>query len=76
MSDDKVPPHLKAAHTEMVAMSDMYTRMLKQCFEKCVDRFNESELSVGESSCCDRCVSKFIDGHRKVGELLAQQQQQ
>ena len=28
--------------------------MLKQCFEKCVEHFHESELSLGENTCLDR----------------------
>ena len=30
-------------------------RMLKQCFEKCVEHFHDSELSLGENTCLDRC---------------------
>jgi hypothetical protein len=29
-------------------------RMIKQCFEKCVDHFHDSELSLGENTCLDR----------------------
>lgn len=29
-------------------------RMLKQCFEKCVEHFHDNELSLGENMCVDR----------------------
>ena len=33
-------------------------RMIKQCFEKCVDHFHDSELSLGENTCLDRCLAQ------------------
>eukprot|EP00281_Chroomonas_sp_CCMP1168_P024228 CAMPEP_0206237514 /NCGR_PEP_ID=MMETSP0047_2-20121206/14310_1 /ASSEMBLY_ACC=CAM_ASM_000192 /TAXON_ID=195065 /ORGANISM="Chroomonas mesostigmatica_cf, Strain CCMP1168" /LENGTH=79 /DNA_ID=CAMNT_0053661963 /DNA_START=56 /DNA_END=295 /DNA_ORIENTATION=+ len=62
---------LTAAKQEISAFSDMYNRMLKQCFEKCVDHFHDSELSLGENTCLDRCVSKYTESHQKVGEVMA-----
>mmetsp|Transcript_12562 Transcript_12562/g.19765 ORF Transcript_12562/g.19765 Transcript_12562/m.19765 type:complete len:86 (+) Transcript_12562:14-271(+) len=61
---------LASAKTEIAAFSDMYNRMLKQCFEKCVDHFHDSELSLGENTCLDRCVSKYVDSQQKVGVIL------
>jgi hypothetical protein len=60
-----------AAKHEIAAITDMYNRMLKQCFEKCVEHFNDSELSLGENVCIDRCVLKYGESQVKVGEAMA-----
>ncbi len=60
-----------AAKHEMAAITDMYNRMLKQCFEKCVEHFHDSELSLGENTCIDRCVAKYGESQVKVGETMA-----
>lgn len=57
-------------------------RMCSLCFEKCVSRYNDTDLNLGEMSCVDRCVGKYLESHMKVGEVLknfeetAKQQQQ
>jgi len=64
-----------------------YTQQLnvvnQLCWEKCMSKKNQSELSIGELSCDDRCVLKFLATTTKVGEVFgslmsaqAQQQQQ
>ena len=30
------------------------SRMVKQCFEKCVESFHDKELTLGENTCLDR----------------------
>lgn len=56
--------------------------MCSLCFEKCVSRYNDTDLNLGEMSCVDRCVGKYLESHMKVGEVLknfeeqAKQQQQ
>ncbi|KAJ1487723.1 Tim10/DDP family zinc finger protein [Baffinella frigidus] len=62
---------IAAAKNEISAFSDMYNRMIKQCFEKCVDHFHDSELSLGENTCLDRCVGKYVEGQQKVGETMS-----
>jgi import inner membrane translocase subunit TIM10 len=59
------------AKHEIAAITDMYNRMLKQCFEKCVEHFHDSELSLGENTCIDRCVMKYGECQVKVGETMA-----
>mmetsp|Transcript_38356 Transcript_38356/g.96072 ORF Transcript_38356/g.96072 Transcript_38356/m.96072 type:complete len:83 (+) Transcript_38356:50-298(+) len=62
---------LSAAKNEIAAFSDMYNRMLKQCFEKCVEHYHDSELSLGENTCIDRCVGKYTETQAKVGEVMS-----
>ncbi len=50
----------------------LFNRMTNACHKKCVPpRYNESDLTKGESICLDRCVAKYFDIHDKVGKKLA-----
>ena len=40
----------------VLTVSPSPRRMIKQCFEKCVESFHDKELSLGENTCLDRCV--------------------
>lgn len=46
------------------------------CNKKCVVKYNESDLSVGEMACVDRCVSKYMQAQEKVGDVLNKFEQQ
>mmetsp|Transcript_2901 Transcript_2901/g.6747 ORF Transcript_2901/g.6747 Transcript_2901/m.6747 type:complete len:103 (+) Transcript_2901:68-376(+) len=68
-------PQLKAAKIQAEGATDLYNRMADVCFEKCIGKYNEPDLNVGEMSCTDRCVSKFMESYKKVGEKLQEFQQ-
>ncbi|XP_067936142.1 mitochondrial import inner membrane translocase subunit Tim10-like [Watersipora subatra] len=56
---------------ELEMMADMYNRMTAACQKKCVPpKYNDSELTKGESVCIDRCVAKFMDVHDRIGKKL------
>lgn len=45
--------------------------MTSACQKKCVpSRYNDSELTKGESVCIDRCVAKYMDVHDRIGKKL------
>ena len=46
-------------------------RMMDQCFKKCVNNYNEADLTKGESVCIERCVFKYLDVHTKAATRLS-----
>ena len=46
------------------------------CFNKCVVKHNETDMSVGEMACVDRCVGKYMQAQEKVGDVLSKFEQQ
>eukprot|EP00607_Mallomonas_marina_P008303 CAMPEP_0182419280 /NCGR_PEP_ID=MMETSP1167-20130531/3731_1 /TAXON_ID=2988 /ORGANISM="Mallomonas Sp, Strain CCMP3275" /LENGTH=95 /DNA_ID=CAMNT_0024594081 /DNA_START=89 /DNA_END=376 /DNA_ORIENTATION=- len=64
------PTPLFAAKTEMEMYSDLFSRMNMMCFDKCIVRYNEPDLAVGEMMCVDRCVGKYLEGQEQVGAKL------
>ncbi|XP_029122594.1 mitochondrial import inner membrane translocase subunit TIM10 isoform X6 [Elaeis guineensis] len=60
------------AEQEMEYRVDLFNRLTKLCFDKCIDkRYKETELNMGENSCIDRCVSKYWQVTNLTGQLLA-----
>lgn len=55
---------------------DLCDRMCSICMEKCVSKFNDNDLNLGEMSCVDRCVGKYLESHQKVGEVLKRYEEQ
>ncbi len=56
----------------MLKFFKLNQRMTNACHKKCVPpRYNEADLTKGESVCLDRCVAKYFDIHDKVGKKLA-----
>ena len=46
--------------------------MTNACQKNCVPpKYNESDLTKGESICIDRCVAKYFDIHDRIGKKLA-----
>jgi hypothetical protein len=45
--------------------------MCSLCFEKCVSRYSDNDLNLGEMSCVDRCVGKYLESHMKVRAQLS-----
>ena len=40
------------------------------CSKKCVTKYNDQELAVGEMNCIDRCVGKYMHGQTIVGDVV------
>lgn len=75
------PSAVDMAKLQMDDMADMFTKMNRACFQKCVQNLKEGDLQVGEMTCVDRCVGKFMEARERMYESFqkqseAQQQQQ
>ncbi|XP_020273685.1 mitochondrial import inner membrane translocase subunit TIM10-like [Asparagus officinalis] len=63
---------LGMAEREMEYRVDLFNKLTRTCFNKCVEkRYKEAELYMGENSCIDRCVSKYWQVTNLVGHLLS-----
>lgn len=66
-------PESKQLITAQVkAINELHQRMLQACWNKCISRPREQDVSIGESACVDRCVPKYIEAHQLVGKELAE----
>lgn len=57
------------------ALQDAFRRMSESCFRKCVRRYDEGGVSVGEGACLERCVHKWLDSYKEVGLHMQRQNQ-
>ena len=58
--------------TQVKAVNELHQRVLRACWDKCISRPRELDVSVGETACIDRCVPKFVEAHQLVGKELAE----
>ncbi|CCK73102.1 protein transporter TIM10 KNAG_0M02490 [Huiozyma naganishii CBS 8797] len=66
-SDQKIT----AAETELDLVTDMFNKLVDNCYKKCINSsYNEGELNKTESGCLDRCVAKYFETNVKVGENM------
>ena len=71
-NSDKGPNLMFLAKTETEVLTDMFNKMSSTCFKKCVVKYPDNELAVGEMACVDRCVGKYLMAQTKVGEVLSE----
>ena len=57
--------------TEQVrTVSSFHDRAVKVCFESCVPRPRDADLTIGEMACIDRCVPKLVETFALVGKEI------
>lgn len=44
--------------------------MAKMCSKKCVTKYHDQELAVGEMTCVDRCTGKYMHAQTVVGDVV------
>mmetsp|Transcript_10487 Transcript_10487/g.15984 ORF Transcript_10487/g.15984 Transcript_10487/m.15984 type:complete len:98 (+) Transcript_10487:91-384(+) len=64
------PSPLFAAKTDLEMYTDMFNRMSSVCAKKCITKFSDSDLQVGEMTCIDRCTGKYMHAQGMVGDIL------
>ncbi|KAG5438913.1 hypothetical protein PCANB_002243 [Pneumocystis canis] len=65
------PQKVSAAENELDMITDLFTRLVDTCHQKCIpSNYTDSELNKGESICIDRCVAKFFEVNTKIGEHM------
>lgn len=42
-------------------------RLNESCARKCIIKYTDGDLAVGEMACVDRCVGKYMQAQEKVG---------
>lgn len=55
---------------EVESINELNKRITSECYEKCVSKPRDGDLSVGEMTCIDRCVPKYLETHELVGRSL------
>ena len=48
--------------------------MSNVCFQKCVQKYGDPDLHIGEMSCIDRCTMKYLETQNRVGERIQKMQ--
>ncbi|CCC69504.1 hypothetical protein NCAS_0C05140 [Naumovozyma castellii] len=62
---------IQAAETELDLVTDMFNKLVDNCYQKCINKtYNQGELNKDESNCLDRCVAKYFETNVKVGENM------
>ena len=70
------PTPLQVAKIEAEILTDLFNKMSSMCFQKCVTKYNNADLQVGEMACTDRCVSKYMLSQEVVSGVLNKFQKQ
>ncbi|KTW30345.1 hypothetical protein T552_00818 [Pneumocystis carinii B80] len=62
---------VSAAKNELDMVTDLFTRLVDVCHQKCIPSiYTDGELNKGESVCIDRCVYKFFEVNTKISEHM------
>lgn len=51
----------------------MYSNLVQQCFDHCVNGFESKSLTSREESCVMRCVDKHMKGSQRLGDRFQEQ---
>jgi import inner membrane translocase subunit TIM9 len=51
----------------------MYSNLVQNCFDHCVNGFESKSLTSREESCVMRCVDKHMKGSQRLGDRFQEQ---
>jgi import inner membrane translocase subunit TIM9 len=58
---------------QMKEFMNMYSNLVQQCFDHCVNGFESKSLTSREESCIMRCVDKHMKGSQRLGDRFQEQ---
>lgn len=61
---------MTVAKVDLDMYTDLYDKMTRMCSKKCIVKYSDGDLQVGEMTCIDRCVGKYMHAHDLVGVEL------
>ncbi|EFA78336.1 mitochondrial import inner membrane translocase subunit 10 [Heterostelium album PN500] len=61
---------IEARLIEMKFYTNMFSSLQRICTSKCISKYSDSDLSVGESVCAERCTEKWVETFKKVQTKL------
>jgi import inner membrane translocase subunit TIM9 len=64
-------PHSATHHGANIYQ--MYSNLVQQCFDHCVNGFESKSLTSREESCVMRCVDKHMKGSQRLGDRFQEQ---
>lgn len=53
--------------------AQMYSNLVQNCFDHCVNGFESKSLTSREESCVMRCVDKHMKGSQRLGDRFQEQ---
>jgi len=67
------PARCSNAATTALTCVQMYSNLVQQCFDHCVNGFESKSLTSREESCVMRCVDKHMKGSQRLGDRFQEQ---
>ncbi|KAH7113825.1 Tim10/DDP family zinc finger-domain-containing protein [Dendryphion nanum] len=58
---------------QMKEFMNMYSNLVQQCFDGCVNGFESKSLTSREESCVMRCVDKHMKASQRLGDRFQEQ---
>jgi import inner membrane translocase subunit TIM9 len=58
---------------DYVNPAQMYSNLVQNCFDHCVNGFESKSLTSREESCVMRCVDKHMKGSQRLGDRFQEQ---
>ena len=75
-STNSAADELEATKIQISATQDNYNKIIESCFKKCVVKYSDSDLAVGEMTCVDRCAWKYMEAQYKMNDVVHRFEQQ
>ncbi|KAJ4356624.1 protein transporter tim9 [Didymosphaeria variabile] len=58
---------------QMKEFMNMYSNLVQQCFDNCVNGFESKSLTSREEGCVMKCVDKHMKGSQRLGDRFQEQ---